>query len=120
MEQKPLFEELPYREALAVLRELDRNEDADFLEAQIDEIMEELGLKKEEVEAMNFQDIGETLTAYFLNLQNQLTAQVSVDAPVSLNGTWMAGANVSPELVNRVARLQAQRMQEEKLRMGFG
>jgi len=65
MEKKPLFEELPYREALAVLRELERNEDAEFLEAQIDEIMEELGLKKEEVEAMTFQEIGETLAAYY-------------------------------------------------------
>jgi len=120
MEKKPLFEELPYREALAVLRELGRNDDADFLETQIDEIMEELGLNKEEVETMNFQDIGETLAAYYLNLQNQMMSQASFDVPVSMSGKWMAGKNMPPELIERVARIQAQRMEEEKLRMGFG
>jgi len=119
MEDKPLFEELPYREALTILRELDRNEDADFLEAQIDEIMQELGLKKEEIEAMSFQDIGETLTTYFINLQNQMLTQTSIDIPVSMSGRWLAGANASPELVEQMTRIQAQLMQEEKLRMGL-
>jgi len=119
MEDKPLFEELPYREALAVLRELERNEDADFFEAQIDEIMEELGLKKEEVEALSFQDIGETLTAYYLNLQNQMLAQTPADVSVSMSGRWLVGANIPPELVEQMTRIQAQRMEEEKLKMGI-
>jgi len=118
MEEKPPFEELPYREAIAVLRELDRNEDADFLEAQIDEIMKELGLKEEEVESMTFQEIGETLAAYYLNLQNQLIAQNPIDVPVSMSGTWMSG-DAPPHLVKQMMRLQAQRMEEEKTKMGF-
>jgi hypothetical protein len=118
MEKKPLFEELPYREAIAVLRELDRNEDADFLEAQIDEIMKELGLKEEEVASMTFQEIGEVLSVYYINLQNQLIAQNPVDVPVSMSGQWMSG-DVPPHIVKQMMRLQAQRMEEEKIKMGF-
>ena len=118
MEKDPSFEELPYRDALAVLRELGRNEDADFLEIQVDEIMKELGM--ENYESMSFQEIGETLSAYYLNLQNQMILQASFDTPVPLDGTWLVGANIPPELAVRMAKIQAQRMQEEKLRMGFG
>jgi len=118
MEKKPLFEELPYREAIDVLRELDRDEDADFLESQIDEIMKELELEEEEVESMTFQEIGETLAAYYLNLQNQLIIQNPVDVPVSMSGTWMSG-DAPPHIVKQMMRLQAQRMEEEKIKMGF-
>lgn len=119
MEEKPLFEELPYREAIVVLRELDRSDDADFLEVQIDEIMKELGLEEDEVESMSFQEIGETLAAYYVNLQNQLIAQSPIDVPVSMSGQWMSGKDIPPHLVKQVMRIQAQRMEEEKLRMGF-
>ena len=118
MEKPPLFEELPYKEALVVLRETEKNEDADFLETQIDEIMKELGI--ENYDSMSFREVGETLSAYYLNLQNQMILQASFDTPVPLDGTWLVGANIPPELAVRMAKIQAQRMQEEKLRMGFG
>ena len=119
MESKKKFENLPYREALAVLRELERNEDADFLEFQVEDIMKELGIGKEELEAMDFKEIEETLTAYYVNLQNQLISQFSFEAPVSMQGNWLAGANAPPELIEKVTRLQAQQMEDAKARMGL-
>jgi len=69
---------------------------------------------------MSFQDIGEILTVYYINLQNQLITQAPADVPVSMSGQWLVGANTPPELVEQMTRIQAQRMQEEKLRMGYG
>ena len=86
---------------------------------QIDEIMKELNIEESTLEKMTFRDIGETLSAYYINLQNQMILQSSSDAPLSLNGQWLVGKDVSPELAIRVARIQSQRMQEEKIKMGF-
>lgn len=107
------LEDAPFGEYLSILKQEDRQQDANEAEAFYLEIFETLGYSKEQLYETSFKNVV-TVAQKFLEEMNR---QFTTFAPsVSLSGTVLAGKDVDEEIIKKVIPIHARRHEEEKLR----
>ena len=118
---KPNIMDAPFSDYLAVLRELGRDEDADITEAFYVETLTQFGFTREDIMKTPFKNLEAAMVKILEEAERNLEALAPQPFVTPQNMYVGKGADgLSEAALNRLASLQQQITDEEKIRLSMG
>lgn len=111
------LEDAPFSEYLRILRENNREVEADKFEAEFTALFAELGYTPEDLYNTSVKNVFTVIEKYLNEVNKQILSSVST---TEIGGSVLVGNNVDPELVKKVSMIQSRRHEEEKNRLMMG